>query len=244
MNTATADGGRALYGISKDGHDDQAARDAEQVPRAGQRHDARHGHQHPASCSSSGTSSASYAASNLGYVLAHMFALSGFILLRKDRPNWPRPIKLAAIWTPIAGDPRRLVPDPDDRRLRLVPDRRRRLRRHEGEDHRHRRARVGLLLFFFRRIVQDKEAIALAGGDADDARDRPRRASARRRSSHRVSTREGGGLARPLRLPFASTAGALENRRHPYRPEGGFPSWRATPSTTSSSSRSRSARRR
>ena len=35
------------------------------------------------------------AASNLGYVLAHMFALSGFVLLRKDRPNWPRPIKLS-----------------------------------------------------------------------------------------------------------------------------------------------------
>ena len=34
------------------------------------------------------------AASNLGYVLAHMFALSGFVLLRRDRPNWPRPIKL------------------------------------------------------------------------------------------------------------------------------------------------------
>ena len=43
------------------------------------------------------------AASNLGYVLAHMFALSGFVLLRRDRPNWPRPIKLGAIWSPIAG---------------------------------------------------------------------------------------------------------------------------------------------
>ena len=43
------------------------------------------------------------AASNLGYVLAHMFALSGFVLLRRDRPNWPRPIKLGPIWTPIAG---------------------------------------------------------------------------------------------------------------------------------------------
>ena len=43
------------------------------------------------------------AASNLGYVLAHMFALSGFVLLRRDRPNWPRPIKLGGIWTPIAG---------------------------------------------------------------------------------------------------------------------------------------------
>ena len=27
------------------------------------------------------------AASNLGYVLAHMFALSGFVLLRRDRPK-------------------------------------------------------------------------------------------------------------------------------------------------------------
>jgi amino acid transporter len=44
-----------------------------------------------------------YAASNLGYVLAHMFALSAFILLRRDRPNWPRPIKLSPIWVPISG---------------------------------------------------------------------------------------------------------------------------------------------
>ena len=39
------------------------------------------------------------AASNIGYVLAHVFALSAFILLRRDRPNWPRPIKLANYWT-------------------------------------------------------------------------------------------------------------------------------------------------
>ena len=43
------------------------------------------------------------AASNIGYVLAHVFALSAFILLRRDRPNWPRPIKLANYWTVIAG---------------------------------------------------------------------------------------------------------------------------------------------
>jgi amino acid transporter len=41
--------------------------------------------------------------SNIGYVLAHLFAVSGFLLLRKDRPNWPRPIKLARVWLPIAG---------------------------------------------------------------------------------------------------------------------------------------------
>jgi amino acid transporter len=43
------------------------------------------------------------AAGNLGYMLAHVFALSGFLLLRKDRPDWPRPIRLAAAWAPIAG---------------------------------------------------------------------------------------------------------------------------------------------
>ena len=43
------------------------------------------------------------AAGNLGYILAHVFALTGFLLLRKDRPNWPRPIRLSAIWLPIAG---------------------------------------------------------------------------------------------------------------------------------------------
>ena len=41
--------------------------------------------------------------SNIGYILCHVFALSGFLLLRKDRPNWPRPIKIAAGWLPIAA---------------------------------------------------------------------------------------------------------------------------------------------
>jgi amino acid transporter len=41
--------------------------------------------------------------SNIGYVLAHVFALSGFLLLRRDRPNWPRPIKVSAVWLPIAA---------------------------------------------------------------------------------------------------------------------------------------------
>ncbi|MGA2011773.1 MAG: APC family permease [Solirubrobacteraceae bacterium] len=41
--------------------------------------------------------------SNIGYVLAHIFAISGFLLLRKDRPNWPRPIRLGAGWVPLAA---------------------------------------------------------------------------------------------------------------------------------------------
>ena len=34
------------------------------------------------------------AVSNIGYVFATCTALGGFLLLRKDRPNWPRPVRL------------------------------------------------------------------------------------------------------------------------------------------------------
>jgi len=43
------------------------------------------------------------AASNLGYVLAHVAALTGFILLRRDRPNALRPIRVSSLFVPIAG---------------------------------------------------------------------------------------------------------------------------------------------
>ncbi len=41
--------------------------------------------------------------SNIGYVLCHVLALSGFLLLRKDRPNWPRPLRVSAFWVAMAG---------------------------------------------------------------------------------------------------------------------------------------------
>jgi amino acid transporter len=41
--------------------------------------------------------------SNIGYVFATCCAISGFLLLRRDRPNWPRPIKLPNVWVPIAA---------------------------------------------------------------------------------------------------------------------------------------------
>jgi amino acid transporter len=40
---------------------------------------------------------------NFGYILMHVFAVSGLIVLRKDRPNAPRPIRLSRAWLPIAG---------------------------------------------------------------------------------------------------------------------------------------------
>jgi amino acid transporter len=43
------------------------------------------------------------AVSNIGYVFATCAALSGFLLLRKDRPNWPRPVNLSSIWVPLGG---------------------------------------------------------------------------------------------------------------------------------------------
>jgi amino acid transporter len=41
-------------------------------------------------------------ASNIGYILAVALAVIGFLLLRKDRPAWPRPIKLGRAWIPVA----------------------------------------------------------------------------------------------------------------------------------------------
>jgi amino acid transporter len=43
------------------------------------------------------------AVSNVGYVFATCCALGGFLLLRRDRPNWPRPIRLSKMWVPIAA---------------------------------------------------------------------------------------------------------------------------------------------
>ncbi len=40
---------------------------------------------------------------NFGYILMHIFAVSGLIVLRKDRPDAVRPIRLSRAWLPIAG---------------------------------------------------------------------------------------------------------------------------------------------
>lgn len=41
-------------------------------------------------------------AANLGYLLAITLAVAGFLLLRRDRPAWPRPIRRSPVWVPIA----------------------------------------------------------------------------------------------------------------------------------------------
>jgi amino acid transporter len=102
MNTATADGSRALYGIARDG---VTIRELYHLNRF----------HVPARAMTVdllinvllvlfvGNILAILVAGNLGYMSAHFFALTGFLLLRKDRPDWPRPIRLAPAWVGIAA---------------------------------------------------------------------------------------------------------------------------------------------
>ena len=102
MSSSTADAGRALYGISKAGltvkwlgrlnrfHVPGNAMTVDLVVNT---------------CLILFISSnlAILYMSNIGYVLCNIFALSGFLLLRKDRPNWPRPLKLSKVWVGISA---------------------------------------------------------------------------------------------------------------------------------------------
>ncbi|HXZ45368.1 MAG TPA: APC family permease [Pseudolabrys sp.] len=101
MNTATADGARALYGIARD---DMTIKQLYHLNR----------YKVPSRAMTVdlvvnlflvffvGNTLAILVAGNLGYLLAHILALTAFLLLRKDRPNWPRPIRASNIWIPIA----------------------------------------------------------------------------------------------------------------------------------------------
>ena len=102
MNSATADGGRALFGISRDGMTikELGVLNRYHVPGNAMTIDMVINILFVLLI---GNIFGVLAASNLGYVLAHMFALSGFVLLRRDRPLWPRPIKLSSIWVVISG---------------------------------------------------------------------------------------------------------------------------------------------
>ena len=140
MNTATADGGRALLGISRDGMTIKwlGKLNRFNVPGNGMTVDMV---VNICFLLFIGNNFGILAASNLGYVLAHMFALSGFVLLRTRPAELAETDQARRRLGADRGDPRRLVPDPHDRRLRLDAGRRGRLRRDEGEDHRRLRAR-------------------------------------------------------------------------------------------------------
>jgi amino acid transporter len=102
MNTATMDGSRALYGISRDGMTikELGVLNKFHVPARAMTLDMVlniwlltffHG------------ALPIIAAGNLGYFLANIAAQSGFFLLRKDRPSWPRPYRLRPWLVPVAA---------------------------------------------------------------------------------------------------------------------------------------------
>jgi len=102
MNTSLADGSRALYGIAEDR---MTVRQLHHLNSRGV----------PARAMTIAlvvnlvlillvtNTLAILATGNLGYILAHIFALTGFLLLRRDRPSWPRPIRLPAIFLPLTA---------------------------------------------------------------------------------------------------------------------------------------------
>src|SRR5215468_8420516 len=158
MNTATADGARALYGIARD---DMTIKQLYHLNR----------YRVPSRAMTVdmivnlllvfflGNTLAILVAGNLGYLLAHFFALTGFLLLRKDRPNWPRPIRAHNVWLPIAAVLAIAnllfvvygVTNPDITGYGTFRD----LLIGVGV------LLVSVLLYIFRRIVQDKRSIVL-----------------------------------------------------------------------------------
>lgn len=102
MNSATMDGSRALYGVSKSGMTIKWLGHINKyhVPSRGMTVDMV---VNVALIVLLGSTVDILAASNLGYILAHCLALSGVLLLRRDRPNWPRPLRLSKGWLYAAG---------------------------------------------------------------------------------------------------------------------------------------------
>jgi amino acid transporter len=102
MNSATADGGRALYGIARD---DMTIKwlyhlNRYHVPARGMTVDMV---VNVGLILLLGVNNlAILYMSNIGYVSAHVLALTGFLLLRRDRPDWPRPIKVGNGWIAVA----------------------------------------------------------------------------------------------------------------------------------------------
>ena len=102
MNTATMDGSRALYGIAKDGMTTRwlGTLNKSHVPARAMTVDAV---LNIFLITAFAGVLEILAVSNVGYVFATCTALSAFVLLRRDRPEWPRPVRLPNYWVPLAG---------------------------------------------------------------------------------------------------------------------------------------------
>lgn len=101
MSTASADGSRALYAIAGDGMT------IKQLHHLNKRHVPGRAMTvalvvNVALILFVASPLAILLTGNLGYMLSVFFALVAFLLLRKDRSRWPRPVRLRAIWIPLA----------------------------------------------------------------------------------------------------------------------------------------------
>ena len=101
MVSTTADGGRALYGLARER---MTLRQLDHLNRWGVPGRAL---TLDAVLNSLvvlllGEPLAILVASNFGYLVAVTLAVAAFLLLRRDRPEWPRPIRRSRIWIPIA----------------------------------------------------------------------------------------------------------------------------------------------
>jgi len=167
MNSATADAGRALYGISQEGMTIKqlGVLNRHHVPGRGMTVNMV---LNVGLILFVANNLAILYLSNIGYVFCHVLALSGFLLLRKDRPDWPRPIKLHSIWLLVAGaclvaDAAMLVFGLMDQDLVALLG---------GYQHSGGPFILGIgilvlsvVLFFYRRAVQDKMPITLRDRD-------------------------------------------------------------------------------
>jgi amino acid transporter len=104
MNTATLDGSRALYGIARAGMTLKwlGRLNHNNVPGNAMTVDALINVAVLVLFAGPTAVIQILTFSNFGYVFAHVVAISGFLLLRRDRPNWPRPIRVGPIWVPVA----------------------------------------------------------------------------------------------------------------------------------------------
>jgi amino acid transporter len=102
MNAASAGGARTLYGMSRSGMTIKwfDHLNKHNVPNRGMYADVA---VNILAVLLLPTTVAVLAASNMGYVLCHVFALSAVLLLRKDRPNATRPLKLSTPWLWVAA---------------------------------------------------------------------------------------------------------------------------------------------
>ncbi|TKG71687.1 APC family permease [Prauserella endophytica] len=101
MNGATADSGRALYGVARAG---MTLRQLEGLNSGKE--------PAPAILVAMvanialvlfvGNPLGIIFAGNVGYILTHLLAIAAFLLLRRDRPELPRPVRLGRVWVLVA----------------------------------------------------------------------------------------------------------------------------------------------